>query len=92
MDVRIVGIPVIDGDPVWLRTKVTLCIVHEPTGKGSEIGHLCGVLRRHCEAEMMPRLGMLLHQAVRGFSLWFGKRPTVSAGLRALVEVDLTRA
>ena len=37
-------------------------------------------------------LGMLLHQAVRGFSLWFGKRPTVSAELRALVEVDLTRA
>jgi shikimate dehydrogenase len=37
-------------------------------------------------------LGMVLHQAVRGFSLWFGKRPTVSAELRALVEVDLTRA
>lgn len=34
-------------------------------------------------------LGMLLHQAVRGFSLWFGKRPTVTAELRALVEADL---
>jgi shikimate dehydrogenase len=36
-------------------------------------------------------LGMLLHQAVGGFALWFGERPTVSAELRALVEADLTR-
>lgn len=34
-------------------------------------------------------LGMLLHQAVRGFSLWFGVRPAVTADLRALVEADL---
>jgi shikimate dehydrogenase len=36
-------------------------------------------------------LGMLLHQAVRGFELWFGKRPQVTAELRALVEADLTK-
>jgi shikimate dehydrogenase len=35
-------------------------------------------------------LGMLLHQAVRGFELWFGRRPEVTAELRALVEADLT--
>jgi shikimate dehydrogenase len=35
-------------------------------------------------------LGMLLHQAVRGFELWFGKRPEVTPELRALVEADLT--
>jgi shikimate dehydrogenase len=34
-------------------------------------------------------LGMLLHQAVRGFELWFGRRPQVTAELRALVEADL---
>jgi shikimate dehydrogenase len=34
-------------------------------------------------------LGMLLHQAVRGFTLWFGKKPDVTAELRALVEADL---
>ena len=34
-------------------------------------------------------LGMLLHQAVRGFSLWFGKTPAVTPELRALVETDL---
>jgi shikimate dehydrogenase len=34
-------------------------------------------------------LGMLLHQAVRGFSLWFGVRPEVTDELRRLVEADL---
>jgi shikimate dehydrogenase len=34
-------------------------------------------------------LGMLLHQAVRGFSLWFGVTPAVTRELRALVEADL---
>lgn len=36
-------------------------------------------------------LGMLLHQAVRGFELWFGQRPDVTPELRALVEADLTK-
>ena len=34
-------------------------------------------------------LGMLLHQAVRGFALWFGKTPEVTPALRALIEADL---
>ena len=37
-------------------------------------------------------LGMLLHQAVRGFQLWFGVRPEVTPELRALVEEDLRRS
>jgi shikimate dehydrogenase len=37
-------------------------------------------------------LGMLLHQAVRGFELWFGRRPEVTPELRALVEADLAGA
>jgi shikimate dehydrogenase len=37
-------------------------------------------------------LGMLLHQAVRGFELWFGQRPQVTPELRALIEADLTHA
>lgn len=36
-------------------------------------------------------LGMLLHQAVRGFELWFGIRPEVTPELRALVEADLLK-
>jgi shikimate dehydrogenase len=34
-------------------------------------------------------LGMLLHQAVPGFEVWFGVRPEVSPELRAVVEADL---
>jgi shikimate dehydrogenase len=34
-------------------------------------------------------LGMLMHQAVRGFSLWFGKKPEVTAELRTLLEADI---
>src|SRR5216683_2555861 len=36
-------------------------------------------------------LGMLLHQAVRGFELWFGQRPGGTPEFRALVEADPTR-
>ena len=35
-------------------------------------------------------LGMLLHQAVGGFTLWFGKKPAVTPQLRALLEADLS--
>jgi shikimate dehydrogenase len=37
-------------------------------------------------------LGMLLHQAVRGFALWFGITPEVTASLRTMVEADLERS
>lgn len=37
-------------------------------------------------------LGMLLHQAVPGFERWFGRRPEVTADLRALIVADLDRA
>jgi shikimate dehydrogenase len=35
-------------------------------------------------------VGMLLHQAVRGFTLWFGKKPEITKELRSLVERDLS--
>ena len=34
-------------------------------------------------------LGMLLHQAVPGFTRWFGAVPTVTPELRALIEGDI---
>lgn len=37
-------------------------------------------------------LGMLLHQAVPGFELWFSKRPRVSQALRALILDELEEA
>jgi shikimate dehydrogenase len=35
-------------------------------------------------------LSMLLHQAVRGFELWFGLRPAVTAELYELLATDIT--
>ena len=37
-------------------------------------------------------LGMLLHQAVRGFELWFGVRPEVTPELYDLVAADVSKA
>jgi len=37
-------------------------------------------------------VGMLLYQAVGGFSLWFGKKPEVTPELRALIEADIARS
>ena len=54
MDVRIVGVPVIDRDPVKLGPEVALHLSDEVAGEGLEVGHLGGVLRRDDEAEMMP--------------------------------------
>ena len=34
-------------------------------------------------------LGMLLHQAVPGFSRWFGRTPEVTPALRAVLEADV---
>lgn len=36
-------------------------------------------------------LGMLLHQAVPGFERWFGRRPDVTAALRALIVADMEK-
>lgn len=44
---------------------------------------------RACGLKTVDGLGMLLHQAVPGFERWFGVRPQVTAGLRALIVADL---
>lgn len=36
-------------------------------------------------------LGMLLHQAVPGFEKWFGRRPSVTSELRALIIEDMEK-
>ena len=46
--------------------------------------------RGPAELRTADGLGMLMHQAVRGFTLWFGKKPEVTAELRALLEADLS--
>ncbi len=49
-------------------------------------------LIRRAEARglrVVPGLGMLLHQAVRGFELWFGVKPVVTAELYNLIARDI---
>ncbi|MDP1700772.1 MAG: shikimate dehydrogenase [Aestuariivirga sp.] len=41
---------------------------------------------------VLDGLGMLLHQAVRGFELWFGVKPEVTAELHALIAGDVQKA
>lgn len=38
---------------------------------------------------IVPGLGMLLHQAVKGFEIWFGIRPTVTEDLYDLIARDI---
>lgn len=38
---------------------------------------------------IVPGLGMLLHQAVRGFELWFGVKPEVTSELYTLIARDI---
>ena len=79
------------GSPIS-RSKLGAC----PVTPSSPTSFMCRWSRRSCGP---PRarglrtadgLGMLMHQAVRGFSLWFGKKPEVTAELRALLEADLS--
>jgi shikimate dehydrogenase len=67
------------------ETAVVVDIVYSPL----ETELLKAARRRGLRA--VDGLGMLLHQAVGGFARWFGVRPQVTAGLRALVEADLIR-
>lgn len=51
-------------------------------------------LLRRAEQRGLPvvgGLGMLLHQAVRGFELWYGVRPQVTEELKSLIEADVRR-
>ncbi len=78
------GMPPLDVGLSGLNRKAMVCdIVYVPLETE--------LLRRAREAghPTVDGLGMLLHQAVPGFSRWFGVRPEVTAELRALIEADV---
>ncbi len=54
MDVRLVGVPVIDGNPVDARSEISLGAGHQVAGERAQVGHFRRVLGRHDEAEMVP--------------------------------------
>jgi shikimate dehydrogenase len=47
---------------------------------------------KQLEHPVLGGLGMLLHQAVRGFELWFGLKPEVTTELYELVAADVQKA
>ena len=56
VDMRVVGIPVIDGGPIELRAKILLHLAHQLARKGFEVRHIQGVLGRDDEPEMVAVL------------------------------------
>jgi shikimate dehydrogenase len=78
------GQPTLDIDLAKLpRDTVVTDIVYSP---------MRTVLLEHASARgntVVEGLGMLLHQAVRGFELWFGVRPEVTKELYTLVARDI---
>jgi hypothetical protein len=50
----LLGVPVIDADPIELRAEILFHLAHQIAGEGLEVRHLHGVVGRDDEAEMMP--------------------------------------
>src|SRR3546814_10707065 len=53
MDVRIVGVPVIDRDPVEARLEILCHVGHEVAGEAPEVADLPGIFRPDDETDMM---------------------------------------
>lgn len=54
VDMGMLGIPVVDGDPVEPRAEITRGLIHQLTGKAPQAFQLSGIIRRDDEPEMMP--------------------------------------
>ena len=54
MDVGIVGVPVVDPDPIKLGAEIPFGLPHQVPSERLEIGKLLCVFRRDDEPEMMP--------------------------------------
>src|SRR5260370_34436192 len=65
MDVRIVGVPVINLDPIQPRSEVVLHLLGEVTSKGLKVLHLGCVLGTDDESEMMPVISGALDEGTQ---------------------------
>ena len=70
VDVRVVGIPVIDADPIEFGSEVLFDLAHEVARIPLQVGHVGRVFGRDDEPEMMPvvlaALGKALHVGIVG--------------------------
>ena len=60
MDMRVVGVPVIDRDPIQLGVEVALGVRHERAREAAQILQFHRVFRRDDESEMVPVVGAAL--------------------------------
>ena len=56
MDVRVVGIPVIDREPTEPRAEVALDVLHQLAREGAQAFQVCRILGRDDEVKMVPVL------------------------------------
>ena len=65
VDVRVLRVPVIDGDPIELGAEILLHLADQLAGEALEVGHLRRVLGRHDESEMVTVLLAPLGEGLR---------------------------
>ncbi|GAA4772593.1 hypothetical protein GCM10023219_19700 [Stakelama sediminis] len=56
MDMRVVGVPVIDRYPFKSCVQIACHVLHHLAGEGAQVRHLAGILRRDDKAKVMPIL------------------------------------
>ena len=64
MDVRVVGVPVINRHPVEARIEVAGHVLHQLAGESAQIGQIVRVLRRDDKAEVVPVVLAALREGV----------------------------
>jgi hypothetical protein len=65
MDMGVLGVPMIDRDPVETGSEVVPRVLHQFAREGSKVGHLAGILQRDGEPEMMPVLFVACGESLR---------------------------
>lgn len=95
MDMRIVGVPVIDGHPVKAGVEIAGHVGHQFTREGAQVAHIVRILRRDDEAEVVPVVLAALGKAVPiglvGRGIEHPAMRSVARRSLALNIVDMTR-
>ncbi|WP_350149500.1 hypothetical protein [Roseitalea porphyridii] len=68
MGVRIVGVEMIDRDPIEFGSEIGLDLCHQIARERAKVRHLAGILRRDDESELMPIAGTAFGE---GFAVGF---------------------
>jgi hypothetical protein len=80
VDVRIVGVPMIDRHPVESGAEIVRHVVHQLAGEGAQVFHLCCIFRRDDEAEVVP---IILAAIGEGFAIDIVSIPVEQAAFTA---------